>query len=85
MAMLTGRSETNAQVACTGKCVVVTEAGSYLRLMDSFITQLKAEGPSRNCKESKEEADNGTSVSGSRTQDSTARNDQNPLRFPGRV
>jgi len=32
-----------------------TEAGSYLRLIDSFITQLKAQGPSRNCNESKEE------------------------------
>ena len=35
--------------------VVVTEAGSYLRLTDSCITQLKAEGPSRTCNESKEE------------------------------
>jgi len=32
-----------------------TEAGSYLRLMDSCITQLKAHGPSRTCIESKEE------------------------------
>ena len=32
-----------------------TEAGSYLRLIDSCITQLKAQGPSRNCNESKEE------------------------------
>ena len=32
-----------------------TEAGSYLRLTDSFITQLKAQGPSRTCDESKEE------------------------------
>jgi len=31
-----------------------TEAGSYLRLIDSFITQLKAQGPSRTCDESKE-------------------------------
>jgi len=35
--------------------VVVTEAGSYLRLIDSCITQLKAQGPSRTCNESKEE------------------------------
>ena len=35
--------------------VVVTEAGSYLRLIDSCITQLKAHGPSRTCNESKEE------------------------------
>ena len=32
-----------------------TEAGSYLRIIDSFITQLKAQGPSRTCNESKEE------------------------------
>jgi len=31
------------------------EAGSYLRLIDSCITQLKAQGPSRTCNESKEE------------------------------
>ena len=35
--------------------VVVTEAGSYLRLMDSCITQLKAQGLSRTCNKSKEE------------------------------
>ena len=33
----------------------VAEAGSYLRLTDSCITQLKAQGPSRTCNESKEE------------------------------
>ena len=32
-----------------------TEAVSYLRLTDSCTTQLKAEGPSRTCNESKEE------------------------------
>ena len=32
-----------------------TEAGSYFRLIDSCITQLKAQGPSRTCNESKEE------------------------------
>ena len=32
-----------------------TEVGSYLRLIDSCITQLKAQGPSRTCNESKEE------------------------------
>ena len=32
-----------------------SEAGSYLRLIDSFITQLKAQGPSRTCNESEEE------------------------------
>ena len=35
--------------------VVVTEAGSYSRLIDSCITQLKAPGPFRTCNESKEE------------------------------
>ena len=33
----------------------VSQAGSYLRLIDSCITQLKAQGPSRTCNESKEE------------------------------
>ena len=33
-----------------------SEAGSYLRLIDSCITQLKAQGPSGTCNESKEEA-----------------------------
>jgi len=32
-----------------------SEAGSYLRLIDSCISQLKAQGPYRTCKESKEE------------------------------
>jgi len=31
-----------------------TEAGSYLRFIDSFITLLKAQGPSRTYNESKE-------------------------------
>jgi len=30
-----------------------SEAGSYLRLIDSCITQLKAQGPSSTCNESK--------------------------------
>ena len=33
----------------------VTKAGSYLRRIDSCITQLKAQGPSRTCNDSKEE------------------------------
>ena len=37
------------------RSVVVTEEGSYLRLIDSCITQLKAPGPSRTCNESKED------------------------------
>jgi len=32
-----------------------SEAGSYVRLIDSCITQLKAQLPSRTCNESKEE------------------------------
>ena len=32
--------------------VVVTEAGSYLRLINVCITQLKDQGPSRTCNES---------------------------------
>ena len=32
-----------------------SEAGSYLRLRDSCITQLKAQGPSRTCNESRGE------------------------------
>jgi len=32
-----------------------SEAGSYLRLIDSCITQLKVQGPSRTCNESTEE------------------------------
>ena len=32
-----------------------SEAGSYFRRMDSCVTQLKAQGPSRTCNESKEE------------------------------
>ena len=34
---------------------MVTEAGSYLRLIDFCITKLKAQGPSRTCNESKED------------------------------
>ena len=36
-----------------------TEAGSYLKLTDCCITQLKAHGPSRTCNESKEEEEEG--------------------------
>ena len=36
--------------------VTWSTTGSYLRLIDSCITQLKAQGPSRTCNESKEEA-----------------------------
>jgi len=37
-----------------------SEAGSYLRLIDSCTTQLTAQGPSRTCNESKEEEEDGT-------------------------
>ena len=40
-----------------------TEAGSYLRLIDSCITQLKAQGPARTCNESKEEEEKKGSTS----------------------
>ena len=43
-----------------------SEAGSYLRLIDSRITQLKAQGPSRTCNESKEEEEAGAWVQGGR-------------------
>ena len=49
-----------------------TEAGSYLRIIDSCITQLKAEGPSRTCNESKEEEEpGGPHRSGGKRQDGT--------------
>ena len=40
-----------------------SEAGSYLRLIDSCLTQLKAQGPSRTCNESKEEEATWTALS----------------------
>ena len=39
--------------------LVVTEPGSYLRLIDCCITPLKAQGPSRTCNERKEEEEEG--------------------------
>jgi len=39
--------------------VVVIEVGSYLRLIDYYVTQLKAQGPSRTCNESKEDEEVG--------------------------
>ena len=45
-----GTPETPLTEMCFG-----TEASSYLRLIDSCTTQLKAQGPSRTCNESKEE------------------------------
>ena len=43
-----------------------TEAGSYLRPIDSCITQLEGQGPSRTCNESKEERREGGGSGGSR-------------------
>ena len=37
-----------------------SEAGSYLRLIDSCITQLKVQGPSRTCNESNEKEEEGS-------------------------
>ena len=41
-----------------------SEAGSYLRLIDFCITQLKAQGPSKTCNESKEEQEEDLSEEG---------------------
>ena len=46
---LTLRSRREHCSMCSG-----SEAGSYLRLIDSFIPQLKAQGPRRTCNEGKE-------------------------------
>ena len=45
-----------------------SEAGSYLRLVDSYITQPKVLGPSRTCNESKEEEAEARAGPGSRRQ-----------------
>ena len=47
--------------------VVVTEVGSYSRRVDSCTTQLKAQGPSRTCSESKEEDEKEGKVCGKRS------------------
>ena len=39
-----------------------SEAGSYLRLRDSCITQIKAQGPSRTCDESEQERERAVSA-----------------------
>ena len=44
--------------------VFSSEAGLYLRLTDSFITQLKPQRPSRTCNESKEEDKKSSLASG---------------------
>jgi len=44
-----------SESAASFKCNASPAPGSYLRLIDFCITQLKAQGPSRTCHESKEE------------------------------
>jgi len=43
-------------------CNDAVRAGSYLRLIDSCITHLKARGPSRTCNEREEEEDEGSAT-----------------------
>jgi len=56
------KRQTRLSAKAENRGVVVTEAGSYLRRIDSCITQLKAQGPSRTCNESKEEEKKGYHV-----------------------
>ena len=49
-------------ITCSCGLFGVSEAGSYVRLIDSCITEFRAQGPSRTCNESKEEEEE---VSGS--------------------
>ena len=46
-----------------------SETVAYLRLIDSCITQLKAQGPSRTCNESKEEEEEHSLDSGLATRE----------------
>jgi len=48
--LLTSCKNNHFTELCSG-----SETGSYLRLIGSCVTQLKAQGPSRTCNESKEE------------------------------
>jgi len=43
---------------CFAEMCSAFEAGSYLKLIDSCVTQLEAQGPSRTCNESEEEEKN---------------------------
>ena len=45
-----------------------SEAGSFLRLIDSGITQLKVHGPDRTCNESKEEEEEGAAAATAATE-----------------
>ena len=44
-----------ASLACPSEPCSASEAGSYLRLIDSCFTQLQAHGPSKTCEGSKDE------------------------------
>ena len=44
-----------ARPAALRACTCGSEAGSYLRRLDSCITQLKAQGPPKTCNENEEE------------------------------
>jgi len=50
-----------------------SKAGSYLRLIDSCITQLRAQGPSRTCNESNDEEEEGGSLAFERSSVGTVR------------
>ena len=59
-----GRRQSDATLRskAENRGVVVTEAGWHLRLIDSCSTQLKSQGPSRICNESKEEEEEDSEV-----------------------
>ena len=58
--------------------------GTYLRLIDFCITQLKAQGPSRTCNESKEEEEEDIPEEASQTRMEWS-DDPDMIRFPSRV
>ena len=68
--MTTVRLVTPRALRVRGRLRSLAEAvasGSYLRLIDSCITQLKAQGPSRTCNESKEEEEEEAVASNTRS------------------
>ena len=48
-------AQVGADLNSLAEICIVSEAGSCLKLIDSCITQRKAQGPSRTCNKSKEE------------------------------
>jgi len=62
-----------------------SEAGSYLRRIDSCITQLKAQGPSGTCNESQEEEEVGVTWSASSRVGTRTPGDPNPHPLGSRV